>query len=408
MKKIVTMLLVVLLAFGTFACAAPATQTTETTQETAATEAPAAAEEAAATAAPIDLGDPTTVLSTDGQILMPPLTVKEFPARPENQDALAEDDSNHYYDIEFAGWDANTKVNIPASPADGPAGKKIILIVHGDHPWTTAYINGAQKAADFFGMELEAWSPNWDVNVQNQLIDQAINAAPDAIGIIPISVESATAQFRKVNEAGIPVFGSNLLTTSEAMQYMVSWTGPDDWGQMRLLADTLAAAMNNEGGICYITHNPGGATYFARTYGPITEFKKIAPNIKTLDIQTPGFDAVATKQVVSDWITKYGDELKAIFLADDSAQAIGTVDALKEAGRTDVLVVAAGNSKQGMDLVKSGDLLAINYQTAEGDGAAVVYSMAKYFAGMDVPPIGYLAQDIITKDNVDNFYPAQW
>ena len=32
----------------------------------------------------------------------------------------------------------------------------------------------------------------------------------------------------------------------------------------------------------------------------------------------------------------------------------------------------------------------------------------KYFAGMEVPPIGYLAQDIITKDNVDNFYPAQW
>ena len=84
------------------------------------------------------------------------------------------------------------------------------------------------------------------------------------------------------------------------------------------------------------------------------------------------------------------------------------MDALKEAGRTDVLVVAAGNSKQGMDLVKSGDLLAINYQTAEGDGAAVVYSMAKYFAGMEVPPIGYLAQDIITKANVDGFYPPQW
>ena len=411
MKKILSTMLVFLVIFGLVACAAPAATTT-TAEEPAATEAAAATEAteapAAEAATPVDLGDPTTVLSTDGQILMPALTVKDFPARPENQEALPEDDANHYYDIEFAGWDASTKVNIPVSPADGPNGKKIILIVHGDHPWTTAYINGAQKAADFFGMELEAWSPNWDVNVQNQLIDQAINAQPAAIGVIPISVESAAAQFRKINEAGIPAFGSNLLTTAEAMQYMVSWTGPDDWGQMRLLSRELAKAMNYEGGICYITHNPGGATYFARTYGPITEFKQIAPDIKTLDIQSPGFDAVATKQVVSDWITKYGSELKAIFLADDSAQAIGAVDALKEAGRTDVLVVAAGNSKQGMDLVKSGDLLAINYQTAEGDGAAVVYSMAKYFAGMEVPPIGYLAQDIITKANVDGFYPPQW
>ena len=94
--------------------------------------------------------------------------------------------------------------SFPASPADGPKGKKVILIVHGDHPWTTAYINGAKKACEFFGMELEAWSPNWDVNVQNQLIDQAINARPDAIGLIPLNAESAVQQFRKINEAGIP------------------------------------------------------------------------------------------------------------------------------------------------------------------------------------------------------------
>ena len=34
--------------------------------------------------------------------------------------------------------------------------------------------------------------------------------------------------------------------------------------------------------------------------------------------------------------------------------------------------------------------------------------MAKWFAGQEVPAIGYLAQDIITKDNVDGFYPPQW
>ena len=249
--------------------------------------------------------------------------------------------------MEYAGWDAATKVNIPASPADGPKGKKVILIVHGDHPWTTAYINGAKKACEFFGMTLEAWSPNWDVNVQNQLIDQAINARPDAIGLIPLNAESATQQFRKINEAGIPVFGTNTLPTSDAMKYMISWTGPDDWGQMRLLARKLADAMGNKGGICYITHNAGTSPYFARTYGPITEFKKIAPDIKTLDIQTPGFDAVQCKQVVSDWITRFGTDLNAIFLADDSAQAIGTIDAIKEAGRSDILVVAAGNSKAG-------------------------------------------------------------
>jgi ribose transport system substrate-binding protein len=143
-------------------------------------------------------------------------------------------------------------------------------------------------------------------------------------------------------------------------------------------------------------------------WGPRTELKSYAPDIQTLDFQSPGFDAAATKQVVADWITRYGNRLNAIFLADDSAQAIGTVDALKEAGRTDILVVAAGNSKAGMDLIASGDMLGITYQTAEGDGAAVVKAMGDWFNGQSLPELGYLAQDIITKANVANFQPPQW
>ncbi|MDR2553129.1 MAG: sugar ABC transporter substrate-binding protein [Treponema sp.] len=352
--------------------------------------------------------DVSGVKSADGQVLMPPLSSKQIPPRPADPNALPEEDAMHWYDMEYAGWNAGDKVNPAASPGNGSIGKYVIVIVHGDHPWTTAYMNGAKKAAEALGMKIDLWSPNWDVNVQNQMIDQAINAKPDAIGVIPINAESAVQQFRRINQAGIPAFGTNTLTTSEAMRYMVTWTGPDDWGQMRKLARHLADAMGKTGGICYVTHNPGGSPYFARMFGPRTELQTYAPDIKTLDFQSPGFDAPATKQVVADWITRYGQDLKAIFLADDAPQAIGTIDAIKEAKRTDILVVAAGNSKQGMDLVTSGDLLAINYQTAEGDGAACVKSMGDFFNGKKLPELGYLAQDIITKENVAAFQPPQW
>ena len=352
--------------------------------------------------------DVSGVRSSDGQILMPPLSAKQVPRRPANPEALPEDDAMRWYDMEYAGWNAGAKINPAKSPGNGSIGKRVIIIVHGDHPWTTAYGNGAKKAAQALGMTIDIWSPNWDVNVQNQMIDQAINAKPDAIGVIPINAESAIQQFRRINQTGIPAFGTNTLTTAEAMRYMVTWTGPDDWGQMRKLARHLADAMGKTGGICYVTHNPGGSPYFARMFGPRTELKTYAPNIRTLDFQSPGFEAPATKQVVSDWLTRYGRDLKAIFLADDAAQAIGTIDALKEAGRTDVLVVGAGNSKQGMDLIASGDLLAITYQTAEGDGAACVKAMADFFNGKQLPEIGYLAQDIVVKSNVKNFQPAQW
>ncbi|MFP3090851.1 sugar ABC transporter substrate-binding protein [Treponema sp. TIM-1] len=352
--------------------------------------------------------DVSGVKSTDGQPLMPPLSPKQVPPRPADPNALPEEDPLHWYDLEYAGWNAGAKINPAKSPANGSIGKHVIVIVHGDHAWTTAYMNGAKKAAAALGMTIDLWSPNYDVNVQNQMIDQAINAKPDAIGVIPVNAESAVQQFRKINQAGIPAFGTNTLATAEAMRYMVTWTGPDDFGQMRRLSRILADAMGKKGGIAYVTHNPGTSPYFARMWGPRTELKSYAPNIKTLDFQSPGFDAVATKQVVADWITRFGKDLTAIFLADDSTQAIGAADALKEAGRTDILLVAAGNSKAGMDLVASGDLLAITYQTAEGDGSACVKAMADFFNGKSLPELGYLAQDIITKTNVANFQPPQW
>ena len=113
-------------------------------------------------------------------------------------------------------------------------------------------------------------------------------------------------------------------------------------------------------------------------------------------------------QLVSDWLTRFGPNLKGIVAADDSAQSLGIIEALKKAGRTDVLVVAAGNSKVGMDLVKDGGLFAITYQTAEGDGGLAVQTAADWFNGKEVPMRKNLAQHIITKADVDGFYPPQW
>ena len=416
MKKLLAILLIAVLVLGLVACAG----------ETAPTPAP----EPADTPAPADTppaqeepGDEeqsnleislamaeeaSAILSTDGQVLMPPLLEIAIPERPADPAALDDYDILRWFDMEFVGWDAYDKINPAVSPGDGSNGKHIILIVHGDHPWTTAYMNGAEIAAAAHGMTIDIWSPNWDVNIQNQLVNKAINARPDAIGLIPLNAEAAVMQFRSINEAGIPVFGTNTLPTSESMRYMVTWTGPNDWYQMRLLARALADEMGGQGGIAYLTHNPGGSPFFARMWGPRTELGLYAPDIVTLDVQSPGFDAPAARQVVADWITRFGDDLTAIFLADDSSQAIGAVDAVREAGREDILIVGAGNSRQGMGFVEDGSMLAVNYQTAEGDGAAVIRAMALWFNGQTLPVVGYLTTDLIFQNNVQGFMPAQW
>jgi len=346
--------------------------------------------------------------ASDGQpLIIQPDTSKVIPKRPDNPESLPETDPLHWFDLEYAGW-SGEKINLPKSPADGSIGKKIILIIHGEHPYYTAYADGAKKVAEAYGMELKIMWPNWDLNTQNQMIDQAINEKPDLIVLLPLDAKATTQQYKKINEAGIPVISNCMVPMDEGLKYCIGWTGPDEWGARRVLSRLLAEKLEGKGGYCILQHNPGGSTFFSRTYGYVTELAKVAPDMKLLDAQAPGFDAEKTKQVTADWITKYGSELKAIIAADDGAQMVGVIEACKQAGRTDIVKIAAGNSKVGMDGVKAGDILAINYESPMANGASCIKMAADWFNGKDILPVYYMPLAILTQENVDEFYPPQW
>ena len=331
------------------------------------------------------------------------------PARPASPEALPEDDPLHWYDMEYAGWQC-TKTNLPKSPESGTKGKRVVCLRHMDHPYTTAYTRGMKQIADAYGIELKTLTAgNADVNIQSQQVDQVINERPDLVILFPVDAKSVVPMLRKLNQAGIPVIASNLIPVDSGMPYVLTWTGPDDWGQFRMLAREFAKRMNYEGGYCIVQHMPGGSPYFSRTFSVITELKKIAPKMKLLEKQTTKLEAEKTMQVVSDWLTKYKDELKGIVSADDSGAQIGINQACKTAGREDVIRVAAGNSKVGMDFIKAGALHAVTYQSAEADGALPMKIAADWFCGKEITrPVYYLPKHVITSKDVDQYMPAQW
>jgi ribose/xylose/arabinose/galactoside ABC-type transport system permease subunit/ABC-type sugar transport system substrate-binding protein len=345
--------------------------------------------------------------ASDGQPLLLPPEPKQIPPRPDNPEDFPEDDARHWYDLEYAGWNLE-KINLPRSPADGPRGKYVILLKMTDHPYHTAYFNGLQKVADAHGIRFKAMVANMDVNIQAQQVDQAVNEKPDLVIMSPVDAQACTPLIKRLNDAGIPVIASNMLASSEALRYCLAWTGPDDWGQMRQLAHKFAELMNYEGGYCINQHYPGGSPFFSRTYAFITELKQIAPEMKLLAKQTTNLEAEKTMQVVSDWITRFGPELKGIISADDSGAQIGINEAVRTANREDIIRVSAGNSKVGMDFIQAGTLHAITYQSAEADGAIPMQLAAEWFSGKKIPEVRYLPIRIITKDNVQEYLPPQW
>jgi ABC-type sugar transport system substrate-binding protein len=223
-----------------------------------------------------------------------------------------------------------------------------------------------------------------------------------------VDSEACVPLFRKLNEAGLPVICINLLPATAAHQYILAWTGPDDWGQFRMLARAFADKMGKTGGYAVVRHMPGSSPYFARTFAPITELREYAPEMKMLDMDSSELKTERTMALVSAWLKKYGPELKGIVLPDDGFCLTGTLEAMKNANRTDIVIVAAGNSKIGMDGVKAGEALAVTYQSAQGDGAIAVHTAAEWFSGKPIEPVGYLPKHVITQADVENYMPAQW
>lgn len=355
--------------------------------------------------------DVSSLKSDDGQpLLIVDASPLKAPPRPADPDALPKTDAMHWYDIEYAGWNSTEKVNLPASPADGAKGKRVVCIRHMDHPYTTAYTRGMQKVADAYGIALKTLTAgNCDAKVQSQQVDQVINERPDLVIIIPVEAKAVVPMLRRINRAGIPVIASNLIPVDQGMKYVLTWTGPDDWGQFRMLAREFAKRMGYEGGYCIVRHMPGSSCYFSRTYAVATELRKIAPKMKCLDMQTTNLEAEKTMQTVSAWISKYGPELRGIVSADDSGAQIGINEACKNAKRKDIIRVAAGNSKVGMDFIKEGTLHAHTYQSAEADGALPMKLAAQWFCGKPIErPVYYLRKHVITAADVDDFLPPQW
>jgi ribose transport system substrate-binding protein len=359
----------------------------------------------APTQATIDVYD---LKGTDGQpLILPQTEAKTIPSRPEDPTALPDTAKGRWWDIEYAGWNVE-KQPMPESPKGGPAGKRVVLLKAGDHPYWTAYVNGFKTMADAYKMKTKIYNSNWNIDLQAQQTDQAINEKPDMIIFAPVDATACTPLLRRINKARIPCITSNTIPCDEAMKYCLAWTGPDDWGQFRMLARKFADHMNKKGGYAIVRHMPGSSPFFARTYSPITELVEYAPEMKMLVMDTANLEAEGTMQLVSAWLIKYGDQLNGLILAGDGFSMTGALEAVNRSGREDIVIVAAGNSKTGMDSIKDGNALAITYQSAEGDGAIAVHAAAEWFHGKQLEPVRYLPKHIITRQDVDQFMPAQW
>jgi Periplasmic binding protein domain len=129
-----------------------------------------------------------------------------------------------------------------------------------------------------------------------------------------------------------------------------------------------------------------------------------SPDIKLLAIQPANWDRTQAYNLMQDWLSRYGSEVKGV-IAENDDMAIGAIRALQEKGLAGKIPVGGVDAiKDGLREIKSGNLVATNLQNAAIELGMALQATVDLLDNRPVPQTALLNMPVIKKDKVDYYY----
>jgi ribose transport system substrate-binding protein len=225
-------------------------------------------------------------------------------------------------------------------------------------------------------------------NAITQAYDGIILGTVDAAGIVP-GIEAA-------NAAGIPVIA---VDTAPAGGDFISLVQTDNIAASQQGGEFIAEQIGNKGKVLNLQGDLANQTGQARNDG-LHQALAAYPDIQVID-QSAMWDQAKGLAITENILTSDPD-IVAIFGANDPA-ALGAVQALKAAGRDDVVVVGFDGTQGGLEAVKNGDLAADVLQFPDEMGIIGVDLLVRHLNGEEIPERVDSGSGLATAENVDQY-----
>ncbi|QBL95031.1 hypothetical protein KSAC_28510 [Komagataeibacter saccharivorans] len=150
-----------------------------------------------------------------------------------------------------------------------------------------------------------------------------------------------------------------------------------DIGPSEQTARVLFDAMGGKGGVVHLGGIASNNPAIERLAG-FRNALKAYPNIQLLAVQAADWDTQKANQVMSGFLTRYGDAIKGVHCASDT-MAYGVIEALRAEGIEDMPVVSYDGNPQAVELVTKGKILATVFTNPYWAGG-ITASLAYYAA----------------------------
>ena len=221
------------------------------------------------------------------------------------------------------------------------------------NPYFQAVRTGTETAAKTLGVKVIHYIPTKPDSIPEQLsqVEDVIVKKPDAIVFTPVDYKALVPAVEKINAAGIPVTN---ITDRSAGGHFVAYVGADDYSIGLAIAHRLLSAIDGKGNVLILEGVKGALTNTDRVRG-FNDALKEKPNVKLLASQPANNQRLQALQVMENLMQSFPSIDGVIALNDP--MAVGAIEALEGANRK-ALVVGINGSKEAVELIKSGKLLA--------------------------------------------------
>ncbi|MDO4548544.1 MAG: sugar ABC transporter substrate-binding protein [Clostridia bacterium] len=267
----------------------------------------------------------------------------------------------------------------------------------------TAWRIGIENEAAYWSnVTVDTYDGERDANKQVTLVNECIAQEYDGIIIQTYNKATLTPAIEDAISYGIPVVCINM--DSEAVcGGLVSMT---DYEAGYVIAQAINEALNGEGNVVVIQATPGAARGENLEAGFQAAMQQF-PGLTILDEQTAEWNMEKANTVMSDFITKYGDTIDAVFAHNDQ-MAEGAGIACQTAGIDDIIIWGANGETKALEYIEEGIITGTVYTNCYDQGATALRLLMMYI-GSDIDISSFSATPVIkmppitvTLDNVDS------
>jgi len=293
-----------------------------------------------------------------------------------------------------------------AGAKDAGSGKvKVGYVCNNFNDTFQTYVMDAAKKfyADKADVELILQDAQEDVIKQQDLVNTLIAQKVKALIVVPVNTGAMEPIIKAAADAKIVlVFVNRNPFGTGALPANVYYVGSQEIIAGQLQMEAMGKVLGGKGNVAILIGKLDNEGAVKRTEGNEETIKAKFPNIKVLAKETGNWQRDQGMSLTENWLTAYGKDLNGI-LANNDEMALGAVEALKAAGRTDVFVMGVDAIPDAKVAVGNGSLAATVLQDAVGQGQGAADVAYKVLKGGKVDAVTWVPFVLVNKDNLAQY-----